>query len=678
MVVPTTDTKISTVKSKYKSGINNLGSYRGFYDGIPSTGEIKFSNLQNKGYVFDENQSGVSLNSGTLTGAATYSQGLYTQLTPAVNGTSGVVYWQSRNGAKWICTFEFFAGGGNGADATWMFAFRPSNPASTAYNNEQDIFGGYTFAADEWNGNTYQIHGPQNGLVAAPSPAVGAGNYVAHVVAGYAIADSTWRTMRVEFTALNPITNNIKMFINNALILETNHTPPVGANISTSRNDLFLGFGGRTGGLNNIHRVRNMSMYIVDEIRCIFDNLSAAAKSSCVGAFSLARVSRTYFGPSVRIRRSTDNAEADFYGDPLGNLGLGINATSTSLTSWLNGATGFVRTWYDQSGQGKHATQTNTALQPIVSQSSYWIDFKYSDANGRYMNLPDGTVPSGNSSYTVIVKHGSITGPSNLPSNGGWLSGGSGAYNQANNFRRKADGYWNYWWNIDAGIDTTVTSGNVVTWRYDGANRFGSVNSSLFSVTPSSNRNSTTVNNRIGTTIVNEHLNGELYYLFIFNASLAVRDQHCLELPPRSFHISKFRIKHPSLGTYWRYNAATDEIKLNTGNIMIMEIDYRTDTYASSANRIAIKDTATGNYVRHRDFIMRVNGFVSNNYDFAYIFRNTTGLAEGSYRLYNDYPNGIGSYASGNYYIGYDSASDTARIYAVGSGSIVNWVVEVI
>lgn len=271
-----------------------------------------------------------------------------------------------------------------------------------------------------------------------------------------------------------------------------------------------------------------MNSYISKKwcVGLMIDRLSPAAKTSMKGAYSLRRLSMYYTGPTINVRRSTDNATSDFYADGNGNLGQTVDATGTRIGTWLGAATGYVVTWYDQSGAGNHATQTNTALQPTVSQANMWIDFKYSDANGRYMNLPDGTVPGGNGNYTVIVKHGTITGPTSLPTNGGWLASGSGATNQANNFRRKADGYWNYWYNVDAGINTTVTPGNIVTFRYDGANRYGYVNTTAAtSVTASTNRNATTINNRIGTTIVNEHMNGEMYFLYIFDTSLSDADR---------------------------------------------------------------------------------------------------------------------------------------------------------
>jgi hypothetical protein len=60
------------------------------------------------------------------------------------------------------------------------------------------------------------------------------------------------------------------------------------------------------------------------------------------------------------------NAAQDFYADRLGNL-LTAPVTGQSLANWLGGATGYVATWYDQSGAGQHMAQTTASLQPIIS-----------------------------------------------------------------------------------------------------------------------------------------------------------------------------------------------------------------------------------------------------------------------------------------------------------------------
>jgi hypothetical protein len=44
--------------------------------------------------------------------------------------------------------------------------------------------------------------------------------------------------------------------------------------------------------------------------------------------------------------------------------------TGQTLASWLGGATGYVATWYDQSGKGNHVSQSITGNQPTISGPS--------------------------------------------------------------------------------------------------------------------------------------------------------------------------------------------------------------------------------------------------------------------------------------------------------------------
>jgi len=100
----------------------------------------------------------------------------------------------------------------------------------------------------------------------------------------------------------------------------------------------------------------------------LFTQLSQAATSSAVGAFSLRAVNGTT-AKAIRVKRASDNAQQDFYADRLGNL-LTAPVTGQSLANWLGGATGYVTTWYDQSGRGNHATQGTAANQPIIQRAT--------------------------------------------------------------------------------------------------------------------------------------------------------------------------------------------------------------------------------------------------------------------------------------------------------------------
>jgi hypothetical protein len=77
-------------------------------------------------------------------------------------------------------------------------------------------------------------------------------------------------------------------------------------------------------------------------------------------AYSLRLVNSAYTGSSIRVRRSSDNAEQNIGFNTLSQL------DTSALTSFCGTGDGFVVTWYDQSGNGNNATQSNVLLQPQI------------------------------------------------------------------------------------------------------------------------------------------------------------------------------------------------------------------------------------------------------------------------------------------------------------------------
>lgn len=93
------------------------------------------------------------------------------------------------------------------------------------------------------------------------------------------------------------------------------------------------------------------------------------------------------------------NASQDFYADRLGNL-LTAPVVGQSLANWLGGATGYVTTWYDQSGAGNHASQATAANQPVIQRATKGAGYMclYSGTQG----LPFGAYDLlNNTNYTT-------------------------------------------------------------------------------------------------------------------------------------------------------------------------------------------------------------------------------------------------------------------------------------
>lgn len=96
-------------------------------------------------------------------------------------------------------------------------------------------------------------------------------------------------------------------------------------------------------------------------------------------AYSLRKLSSTYSGSAIRVRRSSDNTEQD-----IGFTGNELD--TTSLTSFVGANDGYVTTWYDQSGNTNDATMATAVNQPrIVSSGSVDV------VNGKSAILGDGT-----------------------------------------------------------------------------------------------------------------------------------------------------------------------------------------------------------------------------------------------------------------------------------------------
>ena len=293
----------------------------------------------------------------------------------------------------------------------------------------------------------------------------------------------------------------------------------------------IIGDGGAGGLFDNIVVKR---YYALNE-------LSSSALSSMRGIYSTKLVLSSYTGPILRLNRSTDNAVSDFYADYMNNLYTGINGTGTSFVDWVGGGTAYVEIWYDQSDKKHHAIQTIQSCQPQYNDSLKLLDFS-TNLNNQLLALPDGTFPTGDSSYTITLKHGTM----NNGANGFFGSGTPGLTSDYNDKVLAFDvyggtgsySYYNlYWWGDDMSSTTMLISvGNILTNEYtSGAgpnSRKIYVNGSLDNEgTPNHIRESTPYNNYIGCGDIQNkyYFNGQLYYFSIFSSPLSDADRAIVE-----------------------------------------------------------------------------------------------------------------------------------------------------
>jgi len=84
--------------------------------------------------------------------------------------------------------------------------------------------------------------------------------------------------------------------------------------------------------------------------------------TGAAAAYSLRKLSSSYTGSAIEVRRASDNATQD--------IGFVDGELDTStLATFCSGTNGFVTTWYDQSGNGNDATQTTASNQPKIYDS---------------------------------------------------------------------------------------------------------------------------------------------------------------------------------------------------------------------------------------------------------------------------------------------------------------------
>jgi hypothetical protein len=323
----------------------------------------------------------------------------------------------------------------------------------------------------------------------------------------------------------------------------------------------------------------------------IYPLSTISTASACVGAFSLYQLSSSYTGPVVKVRNGTTNVTMDFYGDMNGNLTIAQNNTGISLTTWLSGAIAYVDTWYDQSGFGSNAFQgasyDGNVYQPFIDTTNRMVSFKTNGGVSR-LKLPNGTIPFGDSSYTVMYKHNTITGTGII---------GSGAQNVTsgnNSFGLSSTNYNNYWFGNDATTNAgnLVATGNVVTFKYTtGAynNRTAFINGTTQSLTftgATTIRSSTNANNYIGIGDLQNvnYFNGELYHIYIFNNSLSYSDQNILEqsrfyvAPLSSSYVSSITNNSATVGWSQTNGYQYTQISWNSG-ANTANVNYGTSTF---------------------------------------------------------------------------------------------------
>lgn len=117
-----------------------------------------------------------------------------------------------------------------------------------------------------------------------------------------------------------------------------------------------IGAGLTTSEVATYHNLVSQLQANLKRQNTLLDNYSGSA-----AAYSLRRIGpSSYFGPAIRVRRDSDNTLRDIGFTSDGQLDTVGLLDFVGVTG-----SGFVQTWYDQSGNGYNATEAN-AKQPLV------------------------------------------------------------------------------------------------------------------------------------------------------------------------------------------------------------------------------------------------------------------------------------------------------------------------
>ena len=134
-------------------------------------------------------------------------------------------------------------------------------------------------------------------------------------------------------------------------------------------------------------------------------NLLLDDYSGAAAAYSLRKLRTAYTGSAIRVRRSNDNSEQNIGFTSSGDL------DTASLKTFVGANSGFVTTWYDQSGNARNATQTTAANQPrivnggTVERQNNKVSTFY-DGAGDGFGVPDFALPT-SSIFSAAINTGS-------------------------------------------------------------------------------------------------------------------------------------------------------------------------------------------------------------------------------------------------------------------------------
>lgn len=204
---------------------------------------------------------------------------------------------------------------------------------------------------------------------------------------------------------------------------------------------------------------------------------------------------------------------------------LWLDGNDPAGTGILPSDTSVVSTWVDKSGLGNNGSQVNSPTYALSQKAVYFT------GSSQYFTLPNGTFPTGDSSYSYFM----ITTFTNLGPNWSGVLGGGGygtvsADTIAFRTNGAAGGFIEYWWGNDLGSTYTFSTNQIVSiegqYTSGGIRNLTQNFTNVTSGTPGT-RNQAATNNTIGRTssVGNEYMKGYIHEIICYNNALSTTQQ---------------------------------------------------------------------------------------------------------------------------------------------------------
>ena len=256
-------------------------------------------------------------------------------------------------------------------------------------------------------------------------------------------------------------------------------------------------------------------------------------------AYSTRKLSSTYSGFCLRVRRSSDNAEGNVAFDAgtssvtsssivtvaaAGSSGLSVGST-LSFASFYAANSCFVTTWYDQTGNGRDATQSTASAQPSIVNAGV-IDLLNGHPAITFQNTGQEMTYLG--SMTVQTINGVRSAP-----NTNWQTLVAMPANADFSLRAISG---NMYYLTPNSNDWYASTGSPNQFWVNGAQSPSFSSTAAHTITANSNA-AVTGSMSISTTFMTRGMSGgaAISEIILFPASLSTADRHTLELNQSAF-----------------------------------------------------------------------------------------------------------------------------------------------